>query len=156
MVSVSVVALPTSVSVAAGSVNVPEAVAEAFSVVVPEVVPAMLSLPTLPAVPNVFAPVIVSAFPSVMIVPDAAGPVTVVPSVNVMVADVAGAVMATLLTDVAVATPMFGVVNVGEVANTADPEPVSSDTAVASWAEVVVRVFEPKLIVLLVRVCAVA
>ena len=39
LVKVSVVALPTKVSVAAGSVSVPEAVAVAWTVVVPDVVP---------------------------------------------------------------------------------------------------------------------
>ena len=39
MVKVSVVALPASVSVAAGSVSVPDAVAFGFSTVVPLVVP---------------------------------------------------------------------------------------------------------------------
>ena len=41
LVSVSVVARPTNVSVAAGRVNVPEAAAADLTIVVPEVVPAM-------------------------------------------------------------------------------------------------------------------
>jgi len=41
LVSVSVVARPTNVSVAAGSVNVPDATALDLTIVVPEVVPAM-------------------------------------------------------------------------------------------------------------------
>jgi len=46
------------------------------------------------------------------------------PSARVSVADVAGAVKATLLTLVAVATPMVGVVSVGLVASTLLPVPV--------------------------------
>jgi len=41
------------------------------------------------------------------------------------------------LSDVAVATPMFGVVRVGEVPNTSAPDPVSSEMTPANWAEVV-------------------
>ena len=97
LVRMSVVALPTKVSVAAGSVSVPEAVALAFRIVEPLVVPATASLPTLPAAPNVLTPVMVSTLPRVITVPDAAGPVRVVPSTSVSVADVAGAVIVTLL-----------------------------------------------------------
>jgi hypothetical protein len=57
------------------------------------------------------------------------------PSANVKVAEVAGAVNATLLILVAVATPNTGVVRVGEVANTKSPLPVSSVTADAKLAE---------------------
>lgn len=46
------------------------------------------------------------------------------PSAKVRVADVAGAVIATLLTEVAVAAPILGVTSVGEVAKTILPEPV--------------------------------
>ena len=56
------------------------------------------------------------------------------PSTNVNVADVVGAVKVTLLTLVAVATPMVGVVKVGEVENTKDPVPVSSVTAATKLA----------------------
>lgn len=60
LVKVSVVALPTNVSVAAGNVNVVlPAIAVASNVVVPDVVPATISLPTAPALPNVLAPVTV-------------------------------------------------------------------------------------------------
>jgi hypothetical protein len=133
-VKVSVVALPTSVSVAAGSVSVPEAAAVASSVVLPLVVPATFSRPTAPADPNVFAPVTVSALPRVMAVPEAAGPVSVTPSGRVSVAAVAGAVMATLLMLLAVATPSDGVTRFGEVAKTAAPVPVSSVSAAARFA----------------------
>jgi len=44
LVKVSVVALPTSVSVAAGRVKVPEAVADGCKTVVPEVLPEKLAL----------------------------------------------------------------------------------------------------------------
>jgi phosphoglycerate dehydrogenase-like enzyme len=63
--------------------------------------------------------------------------IKVLPSAIVSVDPVAGAVIATLLTLVAVATPMVGVVNVGDVANTARPVPVSSDNAPAKPAELV-------------------
>jgi len=55
--------------------------------------------------------------------------VKVFPSATVMVAEVAGAVIVTLLIDVAVATPREGVVSDGDVANTRAPDPVSSVTA---------------------------
>ena len=55
--------------------------------------------------------------------------VSVLPSAIVKVDPVAGAVIATLLMLVALATPSVGVVKLGDVANTNDPEPVSSVTA---------------------------
>ena len=56
-VKVSVPAKVASVPVV-GRTTVPDpAVAFAFRIVVPEVDPAMISLPTLPAAPNVFAQV---------------------------------------------------------------------------------------------------
>ena len=55
--------------------------------------------------------------------------VNVLPSATVIVAPVIGAVMATLLIDVAVAAPIVGVVSEGLVENTSAPVPVSSDTA---------------------------
>ena len=63
--------------------------------------------------------------------------VKVLPSAIVKVAVVAGAVMVTLLIDVAVATPNTGVTSVGEVAKTSRPEPVSSEITPASSADVV-------------------
>jgi hypothetical protein len=62
--------------------------------------------------------------------------VSVLPSAIVRVAEVAGAVKATLLILVAVATPRTGVTRVGVFANTREPEPVSSVTNVAKLAEV--------------------
>lgn len=56
------------------------------------------------------------------------------PSEIVSVAELAGAVIATLLIEVAVATPRTGVTNVGEVPNTKAPDPVSSVTAEAKLA----------------------
>ena len=53
------------------------------------------------------------------------------PSANVRVAAVAGAVKATLLILVAVATPNTGVINVGVLANTFTPVPVLSVSAAA-------------------------
>ena len=61
--------------------------------------------------------------------------VSVLPLAMVNVAELAGAVIVTLFTDVAVATPMFGVVKVGDVPKTKAPEPVSSVTAAARLAE---------------------
>jgi membrane-bound lytic murein transglycosylase len=58
--------------------------------------------------------------------------VRVFPSASVSVAEVAGAVSVTLLTEVAVATPREGVVKVGEFAKTKAPLPVSSDITPAS------------------------
>jgi hypothetical protein len=57
------------------------------------------------------------------------------PSANVKVADVAGAVNATLLILVAVATPKTGVTRVGVLAKTLAPVPVSSVSAAAKLAE---------------------
>ena len=50
--------------------------------------------------------------------------VSVLPSAMVSVEPVAGAVIATLFTDVAVATPIVGVTSVGDVAKTGFPVPV--------------------------------
>ena len=69
-VSVSVVALPTSVSVAAGRVRVPEAAAVALTVVVPEDEPARINFPLL----KVFAPVTVWISESTMSAAAAAEP----------------------------------------------------------------------------------
>ena len=123
--------MPIRVSVAAGRVRVPLAVAEALRTVVPEVLPEITNLPTLPAAPKVFTPVMASVEARVITVELALGNVMVVPSVPanirvleavrvfpsaiVRVALVAGAVIATLLIEVAVATPSAGVVSVGEV-----------------------------------------
>lgn len=83
---------------------------------------------TVPPVPNATelesVPVNVKVFDEVK----------VLPSAMVRVALVAGAVTATLLIDVAVATPKTGVVSVGDVANTINPEPVSSETDDAAFA----------------------
>ncbi len=61
--------------------------------------------------------------------------VSVLPFAMVNVAEVAGAVMVTLLMEVAVATPNVGVVSEGLVAKTSAPEPVSSVTAAARLAD---------------------
>ena len=63
--------------------------------------------------------------------------VRVFPSAIVKVALAAGSVITTLLTDVADATPRVGVVRLGLVANTRDPEPVSSEIMPANCDEVV-------------------
>jgi hypothetical protein len=61
----------------------------------------------------------------------------VFPLAIVSVAEVVGAVIVTLLIEVAVATPKEGVVKEGEVANTNNPVPVSSLITPANSAEVV-------------------
>lgn len=61
----------------------------------------------------------------------------VLPLASVRVAEVAGAVIVTLLTEVADATPKVGVIRVGVLANTREPLPVSSDIIPANWADVV-------------------
>ena len=63
--------------------------------------------------------------------------VNVLPSAMVNVEPVAGVVNATLLTDVAVATPSAGVTSVGVFANTSAPVPVSSEITPANCADVV-------------------
>ena len=63
--------------------------------------------------------------------------VSVLPLAIVSVDAVAGAVIVTLFIDVAEATPIVGVVKVGDVANTARPVPVSSFSAPANPAELV-------------------
>lgn len=86
------------------------------------IVAAKLPVPlpvTSPVSVIVWSPVFV---PLTVAVADA---VNVAPSAMVSVADVAGAVMATLLTDVAAATPKMGVTNVGVVARTGAPLPVA-------------------------------
>jgi hypothetical protein len=85
----------------------------------------------VPAVGNVtlVAAVVVSVK---LLAPEVA---KVEPLANAKVADVAGAVNATLLILVAVATPSTGVTRVGVLANTKAPLPVSSVTAEAKLAD---------------------
>jgi len=82
--------------------------------------------------------------------------VNVFPSAIVKVDPVAGCVIVSLFTVVAVAAPIFGVVNDGLVLNTSDPVPVSSEIAVANCADVPVSVFDVKEIDLFVNVSVVA
>jgi hypothetical protein len=86
---------------------------------------------TVPPVPNA------TEEPSVPVKVRVFDAVKVLPSAIVRVDPVAGAVMATLLIDVAAATPNTGVTKVGDVANTNDPLPVSSLITPANWADVV-------------------
>lgn len=67
---------------------------------------------TVPPAPNA------TELPSVPVNVSVFDAVSVLPSAMVSVEPVAGAVIATLFTDVAVATPIVGVVSVGEVAFT--------------------------------------
>ena len=56
----------------------------------------------------------------------------------------------------ALGVPSAGVTSVGDVANTNDPEPVSSDTAAAICADVATNVLLVRLMVLLVSVSVVS
>lgn len=80
---------------------------------------------TVPPAPNATelesVPVNVSVFDAV----------NVFPSAMVRVADVAGAVIATLFTDVAVATPIVGVTNVGELPKLVKLDAVTPEASVA-------------------------
>src|SRR5882672_1892339 len=86
---------------------------------------------TVPPVPSVMVEASVPARVSVLLT------VSVLPSAIVSVALVAGAVIATLLRDVAVATPSVGVTSAGDVLKTAAPVPVGLLSVAKSWAEVV-------------------
>ena len=88
----------------------------------------------LPSVPP--APML-SVEPSVPVKLSVLLAVSVFPSAMVRVEPVAGAVMESLLRLVAVAVPMFGVVNEGEIEKTSEPVPVSSDNTPSSCADVV-------------------
>ena len=94
----------------------------------PRLLPEVVKVPAVGKV-TLEAAVVVSVRPKAPTV------VRVEPSANAKVAEVAGAVKATLLILVAVATPKTGVVRVGDVANTKSPEPVSSVTADAKLAD---------------------
>ena len=91
----------------------------------------------LPVVVNVPAvgKVTLEAAVVVSVRPKAPAVVRVEPSANAKVAEVAGAVKATLLILVAVATPNTGVTRVGDVANTLTPVPVLSVSADAKLAD---------------------
>ena len=94
----------------------------------PRLLPVVVKVPAVGKV-TLEAAVVVSVKPKAPTV------VRVEPSANAKVAEVAGAVKATLLILVADATPNTGVVRVGDVANTKSPEPVSSVTADAKLAD---------------------
>jgi hypothetical protein len=94
----------------------------------PRLLPEVVKVPAVGKV-TLEAAVVVSVRPKAPTV------VRVEPSANAKVAEVAGAVKATLLILVAVATPKTGVTRVGDVANTKSPEPVSSVTADAKLAD---------------------
>jgi hypothetical protein len=90
----------------------------------------------------------------------------VVPKTSWFVAAPAVKVLVTF-SDVPVAAPMFGVVNVGLVANTSEPDPCSSEITPASSDEVVdestlnlsvvtTRVFDAGMVVLLILVAVAA
>jgi hypothetical protein len=95
------------------------------------------TLSLLPVVVNVPAVgnVTLEAAVVVSVNPKAPTVVRVEPSANAKVAEVAGAVKATLLILVAVATPNTGVTRVGDVANTLTPVPVLSVRADAKLAD---------------------
>jgi len=130
-----------NVSVPAVVANVPVVgkVTEVFPPVVKPNVCAPVCVKFPPNVKTVAAPAIVLLALFIVNVL-AASPVNVIDSLTVSVLpfaivnvdDVAGAVIVTLFIEVAVAAPKVGVTNVGDVANTKDPEPVSSDIDVAN------------------------
>jgi hypothetical protein len=91
-------------------------------------------LPEVVKVPAV-GKVTLEAAVVVSVRPKAPAVVRVDPSANAKVAEVAGAVKATLLILVAVATPKTGVTRVGDVANTLTPVPVLSVRADAKLAD---------------------
>jgi len=72
---------------------------------------------------------------AVIVVEKAPTVASVLPLAKVKVAEVAGAVIVSLLTLVALATPNVGVTRLGESLNTIDPVPVSPVTALARLAE---------------------
>ena len=78
---------------------------------------------SVPEVGNV-TPVVLVA---VRVIAYAPAVIRLPPSTMVKVAPAAGAVIVTLFTVVAVATPILGVVSVGDVAKTNTPVPVSSE-----------------------------
>ncbi len=94
---------------------------------------------------NVVAPVVVN------VVENAPAVVKVLPSARDRVAIVPGSVMIRSLILVAVAVPNIGVTNVGDVANTASPDPVSSEITPANCAEVVAP-NTPKLLAVVAKV----
>jgi hypothetical protein len=94
----------------------------------------MLALAVPYRVPDVGKDTVVLAV-VVMVVSKAPDVTSELPLAKVKVAEVAGAVIVTLLTLVALATPNVGVTRVGEVLNTIDPVPVSSVTALIRLAE---------------------
>lgn len=101
--------------------------------------PAPMVVAKLPVPEPVTSPVKVMVW-SPVLVPETVAlseAVKVFPSAMVKVALEAGAVMATLFMEVAVATPRVGVTKVGEEANTNVPEPVSSEITPANSEEVV-------------------
>ena len=91
-----------------------------------------------------------AAFPTDVIAPVRLALVVTVPAVN------PAAVPVMLVPTSADGVPSAGVTSVGLVANTRDPLPVSSETAVASCADVAVSVLLPRLIDLFVSVSVVA
>jgi hypothetical protein len=131
-VSVPLVGVPRAQleSVLLVSVSVPLSVARVpdtgrVTAVAPDVENVMLFAPSV----SVIVPLDAS-----VTLPDA---VSEEPFVIVSVDEVAGAVIRTLFTLVAEATPIFGVTRVGEVAKTRDPVPVSSLMTPRSSSDVV-------------------
>jgi hypothetical protein len=114
-----IVTLLMLVAVATPIVGV-ASVGDVARTILPEPVVVLPNAVTVPLVGNVSVVVPVA----VNVVENAPDVASVDPSARVSVALVVGAVIATLLTDVAVAIPIVGVVSVGEVAKTTLPEPV--------------------------------
>ena len=118
LVRVSVVALPTSVSVVAGKVSVPEAIAVATRAVVPDVAPVKFA-PAEPIVGVVrLGEVARTLLPEPVLV-------TLIRFLLASVATAEDAVRPESCKEVPVAAPRTGVTKVGEVARAMPPEPVT-------------------------------
>ena len=141
-VNVSVVALPTKVSVAAGTVMVPEAAAAVTTVVVPDVEPARVK-PPLPMAgvvklglllnTTVLLPVSsVKADAKLALDGVARNVATPVPNPEIPVATGRPVALVSVTEE---GVPSAGVTSVGLLANTKAPVPVSSVTADAKLAE---------------------
>ncbi len=138
-------AVPKTASpVPVSSVIFPRSCAEVVAAKVPKLLEVVASIPVVGNV-SVVAPVVVS------VVENAPAVARVLPSARDKVATVPGSVITRSLIRDAVAVPSTGVTNVGDVANTACPDPVSSEITPANCAEVVAP-NAPKLLVVVANV----
>jgi hypothetical protein len=135
-VKVSVVSRPTSVVVDVGSVIVPVLDMALMTGDVSVLLVSVSDPASVASVPDVGSVTFVAPV-AVNVTLKAPAKASVEPSANVNVAAEAGAVNATLLMLVAVAAPRTGVTNVGVLAKTNAPDPVSSEITPASCEDVV-------------------